>query len=42
VGAVDGSGEKQNETANASLLGKLGNFKALMAKKPESAKAKAA
>jgi pilus assembly protein CpaE len=42
VSAVDGSGEKQGEAAGASLLGKIGNFKALLAKSPPTSKAKAA
>jgi pilus assembly protein CpaE len=42
VGAVDGSGEKASETGGGSLLGKIGNFKSLLAKKPDPAKAKAA
>ena len=42
VSAVDGSSDKTVEAASDSLLGKLGNFKALLAKKPSTAKAKAA
>jgi hypothetical protein len=39
IGAVDGTGGKQSEGANASLLDKIGSFKSLMAKKPAGAKA---
>lgn len=34
VGAVDGDDDKQGDAAGDSLLGKIGNFKALLAKKP--------
>jgi pilus assembly protein CpaE len=39
VSAVDGSGETPDEAANTSLLGKLGNLKGLVAKKPKPAEA---
>ncbi len=42
VASVDGSGDKQGEAGSDSLLGKIGNFKALLAKKPANDKAKAA
>jgi pilus assembly protein CpaE len=39
VSAVDGSGEGPEEAASTSLLGKLGNLKGLVAKKPKPAEA---
>jgi pilus assembly protein CpaE len=39
VSAVDGSGESPEEAASTSLLGKLGNLKGLVAKKPKPAEA---
>jgi pilus assembly protein CpaE len=39
VAAVDGSSESPEEAASTSLLGKLGNLKGLVAKKPKQAEA---
>ncbi|HEY0446789.1 MAG TPA: pilus assembly protein CpaE [Allosphingosinicella sp.] len=42
VSAVDGSDDKNGGDAGMSLLGKLGNFKSLMAKKPKDGEGRAA
>ncbi len=42
VASVDGSGDNKGAPGSDSLLGKIGNFKALLAKKPANDKVKAA